>query len=271
MRTAPERGLSLHQRIYRTLLLAYPRAFRHVYGADMVQVFGEHLRDERTRLGRAAGVRVWLHTLLDLIRSAPVQRMETEMSREAALALLFVLAVAIFIGVGMRGVGVPWSLASGGVLVLAAGALYFSGALRTERSVNNRPAGQLGWRQWWLAPAAIGGLVEIAFGVFMFVDDPKIENLAAMGILGAAGSMVLTGIWCRGRSQSRGDWMIAVGMVPAGVLFWTIIAPIVVGTTIVMAIVDSFRRPAPGAQRRVTGHRPGWGVDLRDPRDESLA
>ena len=245
MQTKPERRLSRHQHVYCTLLLAYPRAFRQVYGADMVRVFGEHLRDERTRLGSAATVRVWLHTIHDLIRSAPVERMETEMSREAAFALLFVLVLATFIMTAALGVGMPWSLVAGGSLLLAIGGLYFSGALRRERSVNERPASQLGWGQWWLFPAAIGGLVEIAFGVFMLVDDPKIENVAALGILGAAGSMVLTGIWFRGRSQSRGDWMIAVGMVPAGVLFWTFVAPIVVATTIVMAIVDSFRRPVP--------------------------
>lgn len=55
----------------------------------MVQVFGDRLRDERARMGRRAGVRVWARTLLDLFGSAPVQRMEEKMSREAAFAIMF--------------------------------------------------------------------------------------------------------------------------------------------------------------------------------------
>jgi len=58
MTTTSERSLARHRRIHRTLLLVYPRPFRQV------------------------------------IRSAPVQRMETEMTREAAFIILFVVSLA---------------------------------------------------------------------------------------------------------------------------------------------------------------------------------
>src|SRR4029079_14873344 len=88
-----ERSLARSQRIYRSLLLVYPRAFRQVYGADMVQVFGDRLRGERQRNGRRASLRTWFLTLLDLFKTAPLQRMEKKMTRQAAFAFLFALAL----------------------------------------------------------------------------------------------------------------------------------------------------------------------------------
>ena len=49
-------SLNLHTRVYRTFLLAYPRAFRQVYGGDMAQVFSDRLRKQGVRVvGTAPG------------------------------------------------------------------------------------------------------------------------------------------------------------------------------------------------------------------------
>jgi serine/threonine protein kinase len=60
---------TLHERIYRILLGLYPAAFREEYGPLMVQLFRDMCRDAR-RSGTGGLVRLWLHTLFDLIRSA---------------------------------------------------------------------------------------------------------------------------------------------------------------------------------------------------------
>ena len=53
-------------RIYRALLLAYPKEFREGYGAQMAQAFGD-LRREEQRRGRAFGLAgLWFRTLLDV-------------------------------------------------------------------------------------------------------------------------------------------------------------------------------------------------------------
>src|SRR2546423_14944159 len=95
MMATPDRSLARHQRVYRTLLLLYPRAFRQGFGADMVQVFGDRLREERERSRRRASAVVWFRTLLDLFKTAPLQRMENPMSREGAFGILFFLSLAV--------------------------------------------------------------------------------------------------------------------------------------------------------------------------------
>jgi hypothetical protein len=42
---------SVSERVYRVLLLAYPREFRREHGAQMAQVFGDLCRGEKRRGG----------------------------------------------------------------------------------------------------------------------------------------------------------------------------------------------------------------------------
>jgi hypothetical protein len=247
MRTTPDRSLARHQRVYRTLLIAYPRAFRHVYGTHMVQLFGDRLREDRARSGRRAGARVWLLTLLDLFKSAPVQRMEKKMSREAAFAMLFVLFLAlreVSAVLGSRGPGVAVLF---GLLIAAAIGLAASGSFGRKRARGNSPAGKLGIRQWWVVLAAVMGIIEVVAGVGQLVRDPSIDNGFALVVIGGGGLLVLAGAWFRTRSRSTGDWMIVVGILPFLVLFWLIIPPLLAILVMVMALIDSSggREPQP--------------------------
>ena len=240
-----DRSLARHQRIYRKLLLAYPRAFRQVYGADMVQVFGDRLRDERVHTGRRARVRVWLLTLLDLFKSAPVQRLEKKMSREASFGILFVLFLAfaaVAFMLGSRGPGVAVSL---GVLIAAAIALGVSGSLRRKNAVGTGPAGKIGLRQWWVVLAAIMGAVELFMGIGQLIRDPSLDNALALAVIGGGGLLVLTGAWYRSRSRSAGDWMILVGVLPFLALFWLIVPPLLGILVMTMALIDSAKRTEP--------------------------
>ena len=235
-----DRSLARHRRVYRRLLLAYPRAFRQVYGADMVQVFGDRLRAERQR-GRR-GLRIWTLTVFDLFGSAPVQRMEEKMSREAAFAILFALLIMVAVTGAVIGSQAPFIVALV-ALALAAAVFLALGLLKSGNARNAARAGRPTWREWWLVPAVLFGVAEIVIGIGQLVDEPRWENVVALAIFGAGGALVLWGAWFRTRSRSTGDWMIAAGMLPSLATFWLIVPPLVAMLTIAMALIDSVKVP----------------------------
>lgn len=59
-----------HVRLYRGLIRLYPTGFRARFGDEMVQLFGDQLRDARARRGSIAIGGVWLRTIGDLIVTA---------------------------------------------------------------------------------------------------------------------------------------------------------------------------------------------------------
>ncbi len=63
------------ERVYRALLVAYPREFRREYGSQMRQVFRDLCREEVRNGQKRSLLRLWILTVLDLGRSALVQRM----------------------------------------------------------------------------------------------------------------------------------------------------------------------------------------------------
>lgn len=75
----------LSARIYRWLLVAYPRTFRREYGAHMVQVFRDCCREAAAADGAAGFLRYWSMATSDLIMSALAERRQEEvfMSRGA--------------------------------------------------------------------------------------------------------------------------------------------------------------------------------------------
>ena len=104
--------LAVSPALYRLLLVAYPRGFRHAYGPAMVQVFRDCCRSAARR-GLAGLAGVWTVALPDLLASgwrerlapaaaAPLLTEETTMEKQSprlraalyALAALFGLAVA---------------------------------------------------------------------------------------------------------------------------------------------------------------------------------
>jgi hypothetical protein len=62
--------VALIARLYRTLLLAYPRRFRQEYGLHVLQVFTDRCRDAYEQGGLAALIGVWPHGVGDLIWTA---------------------------------------------------------------------------------------------------------------------------------------------------------------------------------------------------------
>lgn len=89
------------QTLFQLILLAYPREFRREFGPHMAQLFGDCYRAEE-KSGRPFGVgRLWLHTFLDLVRTAPKEHLENlgkdtsvmNNLRRDALALLGCIAI----------------------------------------------------------------------------------------------------------------------------------------------------------------------------------
>ena len=87
------------ERVYRWLLIVYPREHRRKYGALMVQLF----RDRMRRDGKSfRGLTVWIHMTFDLVGAAFKEHKEgTDMRKLTKIGIaLTVLLIAGGIGVG---------------------------------------------------------------------------------------------------------------------------------------------------------------------------
>ena len=76
-----------HERIYRRLLVLYPQAFRARFGDEMVQLFGDQLRDARkpgASIGGVAGT--WLRTLGDLAVTVAAEHAQEDRTMAHSLA-----------------------------------------------------------------------------------------------------------------------------------------------------------------------------------------
>ena len=76
--------MSRSERVYRALLLAYPKEFRREYGSQMKQAFGDLYREARERGGKSGIARLWMLTIPDLARTAVAQRITARADREEA-------------------------------------------------------------------------------------------------------------------------------------------------------------------------------------------
>ena len=73
-RTMPTKWITISERVYRMLLVLYPVEYRNEYGAPMVQVFRDVLRDRYRGQGIVGVMLWWGKTLLDLALTVMEQR-----------------------------------------------------------------------------------------------------------------------------------------------------------------------------------------------------
>ena len=66
----------MSERIFQLMLFVYPREFRREFGPDMAQVFRDCYRAEETTNGSLGICFLLLHTLVDLVRTAPREHLE---------------------------------------------------------------------------------------------------------------------------------------------------------------------------------------------------
>ena len=113
-------------RVYRSLLLLYPRDFRDRYTDDLVQIF--------TDLSRELGPRrAWRRVTLDLVVTVPRYRLETVMSDKRSSTLLTV-AIVVMAVAGITSVFV--GLYPGVVLVPLAGVVAITQRSKLARSID---------------------------------------------------------------------------------------------------------------------------------------
>ena len=74
------------ERVYRGFLRLYPAAFRARFSDEMVQLFGDQLRDARTGGGLGGAARTWLRTLGDLAVTAAAEHVRRDRTVAHSLA-----------------------------------------------------------------------------------------------------------------------------------------------------------------------------------------
>ncbi|CAN5637748.1 hypothetical protein BH24ACT22_BH24ACT22_06430 [soil metagenome] len=112
---SPSQATDFSERLYRALLVAYPREFRCQYSEQLVQAFGDLCREELEQRGTKGLLVLWMRTLGDLAVSVFSQRS----------------GLPVFSLGGIRAGGLIIML--GGVLQFVAWTLFFSGIrLRLE-------------------------------------------------------------------------------------------------------------------------------------------
>jgi drug/metabolite transporter (DMT)-like permease len=177
----PTKALRRQQALYAALLRLYPGGFRRTYGPDIVQVFGDQLRD----LG--AGT-TWSRTLLDLAVTVPRYRLEAFMhpgsERRGTLILVAGLLVAAITGLAVFGplAAIPLTAVTLIVALTQRTALASALTLPIERAAARRTT-----LTWLLAAFMLVGL-----GV-LITRLPVLEDLrwAIATLFGAAGLVAL--------------------------------------------------------------------------------
>lgn len=116
--------MSAHERVYRMLLLAYPKEHRDEYGAPMTQMMRDRLRDEGG--GLRTGL-VWARLVGDLVQTAISERMETGMDtiKNGWWRIVAALIAVVIAGAGITGLfegsSGPWYKHVFGTAALLAG------------------------------------------------------------------------------------------------------------------------------------------------------
>ena len=95
------RILSLSERLYKALLIAYPEDFRNAYGAKMVQAFGDLCRQKLARDGLAGLFVVWIRAILDLGLNASAERFKTILTSNPPERKPWLAALLSFLFVGL--------------------------------------------------------------------------------------------------------------------------------------------------------------------------
>ncbi|HVL82403.1 MAG TPA: hypothetical protein VM840_12515 [Actinomycetota bacterium] len=217
-------------RLYRFLMLAYPRSFRDRFGEEMLLDLEEARRE--------MGPRIWTRTLTELVTVAPRARWEEGMVKTKLIAGVFLLLIAGGGTMLVTGLGPDIRSAFVPLLILAGLVALMGIAAATSRAGAERTYAVEG-RRWWWIPAGLLGLLQVAMGVGQFIDDPSSSNLGALVLFVLFGGLILGGMSVQNRVA--GNWMIAAGALPMLPFVWMVGPPVLALVTIVMAVSDNLR------------------------------
>jgi hypothetical protein len=224
------------ERLYRALLVLYPRSFRHDYGDPMVQLFADRRRD--------VGPKAWLDAVPDLFRTVPSQRIEAVMSRlgtggrVVALAIAVLGAAAVTVGIGAGAVPV---IAVAVVAILVHQRRLFAGSLGGQRA----PLRHAVVQAWWAPLAALLGLVMIVAGVGTVFEAHNLGGrIVGSSLLLAFGGAMLWGLMRRPFDRTAGNSLILLATVPAMPFWWLVVPPLVALAVWVGVLSSGFSEPA---------------------------
>jgi hypothetical protein len=183
--------MTAHVRAYRAAIRFYPRGFREQYGDDLAQLFANLVSDLGPR-------RAWSRTLLDLVITLPIHRLETIMGPTRSIPALFLIIVALI------AIGVTGALSMGVLIALIPLGLGVVIAItqRSNLARSLRPANG-SQRRRRLIYAMISGVVFAGsvVGYLIAVSGESISsaaliayNLVGMGSLVAAGAFLALGL-----------------------------------------------------------------------------
>lgn len=176
-------------RVYRTLLLLYPKPFRLAYGEDMVAVFEEMQRDH-------SAAALWWRVVSDAFKSVIVQRLETVMSKGSMLRPVAFAAFALvaLITVSARGVN---NLAAFLVSILITGGAVVAALVYWQANrAYTEPTDQV-HRYWWHTLGAGAALIGVAnLGTGLDIEAPWLLLFSTIiaGIMLIAMGVILA-IW----------------------------------------------------------------------------
>jgi len=191
-------SLSVSVRIYRALLVVYPKKFREHYETQMVQVFRDSFREAYHHNGIPGVIDLWLHTFADLLITAVIERlMERSQYMFSPKVTLWGGVAGLFSGMLWMMTGLaPLSGAPTMVLALVLGL----GGLVSLYSRQSGQGGKLGLAGFVLGLLGSGtAIVFLLYWSFTFGrlspstirTDPE---LAAPGILLLALAMMTAGM-----------------------------------------------------------------------------
>lgn len=181
--------MTAHVRTYRAVVGLYPEGFRSEFGEDLVRHFAELVSDLGPR-------RAWSRTLLDLIITVPIYRLEAIMTPSRSHVALNLTVVTLAAGLVSIFAGATSTLGAilGVVLLGAVAVVAITQRSKLARSL--RPAN--GSRARRLTFAAISGAVLAAaiVGYVMAIGDGHISGgvLVAFNLVGMV-ALIATGVF----------------------------------------------------------------------------
>ena len=160
-----------HERVYRALLRLYPKPFRIRFGDELVQLFGDVLRDAREgRGGRGGTGGAWLHILADIALTAPAEHLDQRriahsLTRPASTATKALGLLGIVGGILLVSVWIPVLRFVPETSNLARLVLFDLGAIAIALAVVR------GWSgvSRLIAPAAVATVLANTWGLAMIV------------------------------------------------------------------------------------------------------
>ncbi len=197
-------SLSISVRVYRALLVAYPKTFREHYETQMVQVFQDSIREAYHHHGMPGLVDLWLHTFVDLFVTALMERI-SERSQH-----MFSPRIALWGGMASVLGGLFWilsGLATDGTLPLVLALILGLGGLAGLYSRQAEQGGRLGLAGFALGIIGTGlALAALWWGL----TSGRLSNMEREPALAAPAVLIL----------SLALVILGVGLVLLGVISW---------------------------------------------------